>query len=282
MIDFHTHVYPDKLAARLMHDLADTHYWGHFSDGTLRGLLHSMQMAGIDCCVTQPVVTRPDQFDSINHFAKIQQEIPGLIPFGGIHPDCDDIPGKLRFLKRQGFPGIKIHPDWQNLCLDEPRAVDLIREALELDLIVMIHTGFDGAFKDSDRCTPRRSLRLLEQLPDSGHETRKLILAHSGGHLEHEDVKKYLLGANVFFDVSLSQMYISDEEFMKLVHGHGADKLLFATDSPYASQISSVEAIKKRPLSPEEYALITEGNARRLLRLNSVRLSRKVSASPCR
>lgn len=30
MIDFHTHVYPDKLAARLMHDLADTHYWGHF------------------------------------------------------------------------------------------------------------------------------------------------------------------------------------------------------------------------------------------------------------
>ena len=258
MIDFHTHVYPDKLAARLMHDLADTHYWGHFSDGTLRGLLHSMQMAGIDCCVTHPVVTRPDQFDSINHFAKIQQEIPGLIPFGGIHPD------------------------WQNLCLDEPRAVDLIREALELDLIVMIHTGFDGAFKDSDRCTPRRSLRLLEQLPDSGHETRKLILAHSGGHLEHEDVKKYLLGANVFFDVSLSQMYISDEEFMKLVHGHGADKLLFATDSPYASQISSVEAIKKRPLSPEEYALITEGNARRLLRLNSVRLSRKVSASPCR
>lgn len=95
-------------------------------------------------------------------------------------------------------------------------------------------------------------------------------------------MKKYLLGANVFFDVSLSQMYISDEEFMKLVHGHGADKLLFATDSPYASQISSVEAIKKRPLSPEEYALITEGNARRLLRLNSVRLSRKVSASPCR
>lgn len=282
MIDFHTHVYPDKLAARLMHDLADTHYWGHFSDGTLNGLLKSMQMAGIDCCVTQPVVTRPDQFDSINHFAKIQQEIPGLIPFGGIHPDCDDIPGKLRFLKNQGFPGIKLHPDWQNLFIDEPRAVYLIREALEQDLIVMVHAGFDGAFADCIHCTPERSLRLLEQLPDSGHETRKLILAHSGGHLEHEDVKKYLLGANVYFDVSLSQMYIPDEEFMKLVHEHGADRLLFATDSPYASQISSVEAIKKRPLSPEEYALITEGNARRLLHLNSVRLSRKVSASPCR
>ncbi|MDD7391014.1 MAG: TatD family hydrolase [Lachnospiraceae bacterium] len=282
IIDFHTHVYPDKLAGRLMHDLADANYWGHFSDGTLNGLLHSMKMAGIDCCVTQPVVTRPDQFDSINHFAKKQQEVPGLIPFGGIHPDCDDIPGKLRFLKQQGFPGIKLHPDWQDLYLDEPRAVYLIREALELDMIVMIHAGFDGAFKDSDRCTPKRSLRLLEQLPDSGQDTRKLILAHSGGHLEHEDVKKYLLGANVYFDISLSQMYLSDAEFMKLVRGHGADKLLFATDSPYASQLSSVEAIKKRPLSPEEYALITEGNARRLLHLNSARLLRKVSAFPNR
>lgn len=265
MIDFHTHVYPDKIAAKLMHDLADTHYWGHFADGTLNGLVSSMKAAGIDCCVTQPVVTRPDQFDSINSFAGKQQEVDGLIPFGGIHPDCEDIPGKLRWLKREGFPGIKLHPDWQNLFLDEPRAVYLIREALAQDLIVMIHTGYDGAFPDSDHCTPRRSLGLLEQLEDPGQETRKLVLAHSGGHLEHEDVKKYLLGANVYFDISLSQMYISDEEFRKLVDGHGADRLLFATDSPYADQTHSVEAIKKRPLSSEEYTLITEGNARKLL-----------------
>lgn len=271
MFDFHTHIYPDKIAARLMHDLADTHYWGHFSDGTLSGLLRSMKAAGIDTCVTQPVVTRPDQFESINYFAKKQQDIPGLIPFGGIHPDCEDIPGKLRLLKKEGFPGIKLHPDWQDIYLDEPRAVSLIREALAQDMIVMIHAGYDGAFSDSTRCTPERSLRLLEQLEDPGHETRKLILAHSGGHLEHEAVKKYLMGANVYFDVSLSQMYIPDDEFMKLVHGHGAEKLLFATDSPYADQKASVEGIKKRPLSPEEYALITEGNARRLLQLNPVR-----------
>lgn len=266
MIDFHTHIYPDKIAGKLMHDLADTHYWGHFTNGTLNGLLTSMKAAGIDCCVTQPVVTRPNQFESINRFAIMQQDVEGLIPFGGIHPDCEDIPGKLRWLKQEGFPGIKLHPDWQNLSLDEPRAVYLIREALAQDLIVMIHAGYDGAFPDSTRCNPKRSLSLLEQLEDPGHETRKLILAHSGGHLEHEDVKRYLLGANVYFDISLSQMYIPDEEFMKLVHGHGARRLLFATDSPYADQIHSVEAIKKRPLSPEEYSLITEGNAQKLLK----------------
>lgn len=282
MIDFHTHIYPDKIASRLMHNLADTHYWGHFADGTLNGLLSSMKTAGIDCCITQPVVTRPDQFESINHFAKMQQDIPGLIPFGGIHPDCEDIPGKLRFLKNQGFPGIKLHPDWQNMFMDEPRAVYLIREALAQDMIVMVHAGYDGAFPDEIHCVPERSLRLLEQLEDPGHETRKLILAHSGGHLEHEDVKKYLLGANVYFDISLSQMYIPDDEFMKLVHGHGAEKLLFATDSPYADQKSSVDAIKKRPLSPEEYALITEGNARRLLHISSVHPLQTVSDSLCR
>ena len=270
MIDFHTHIYPDKIAAKLMHDLADTHYWGHFSDGTLNGLLSSMKSAGIDCCVTQPVVTRPDQFESINRFAKKQQEIPGLIPFGGIHPDCEDIPGKLRLLKEMGFPGIKLHPDWQNLFIDEPRAVYLIREALAQDMIVMVHAGYDGAFPHITHCTPRRILGLLKQLEDPGHETRKLIFAHSGSHLEHEAVKQYLLGANTYFDISLSQMYISDEEFMKLVHEHGAEKLLFATDSPYADQKDSVCSIKKRPLSSEEYSLITEGNARRLLHMNSI------------
>lgn len=268
MIDFHTHIYPDKIASKLMHDLADTHYWGHFSDGTLNGLLQSMHAAGIDFCITQPVVTRPDQFDSINRFAKKQQDVLGLIPFGGIHPDCEDIPGKLRFLKEEGFPGIKLHPDWQNMTIDEPRAVYLIREALAQDLIVMVHAGYDGAFPDTTHCTPARALHLLEQLEDPGQETRKLILAHSGGHLEHEDVKKYLLGTNVYFDISLSQMYIPDEEFLKLVHEHGAHKLLFATDSPYADQSHSVEAIKKRPLTPEEYQLITDGNARRLLQLD--------------
>lgn len=267
MIDIHTHVYPDKLAARLMHDLADTHYWGHFSDGTLAGLQSSMKKAGIDLCVTQPVVTRPDQFDSINRFALLQQDVPGILPFGGIHPDCEDIPGKLRWLKDHGFPGIKLHPDWQEMYIDEPKAVYLIREALALDMIVMVHAGFDGAFPDDIHCTAPRSLRLLEQLEDPGHETRKLILAHNGSHLEHDNVRKYLLGTNVYFDVSLSHMYLSDEEFLQLVHGHGADRLLFGTDNPYASQSESVRGLKNRPLHPDLYQRIADGNARKLLHL---------------
>ncbi|MDO5410930.1 MAG: amidohydrolase family protein [Lachnospiraceae bacterium] len=269
MIDFHTHIYPDKLAGRLMHDLADSYYWGHFSDGTQNGLLASMDEAGIDYCVTHPVVTRPDQFDSINRFAREQQETGRLIPFGGIHPDCEDIPGKLRLLKSQGFPGIKLHPDWQGMFIDDPRMISLIREALALDLIVMVHSGYDGAFPDVSRCTPGRALHLLQQLENPGHETRKLVLAHSGAHLQYDDVKRYLLGTNVYFDISLSHMYIPDEEFLTILHKHGAKKLLFATDSPYADQKDSVRAIKKRPLSPEDYVLITEGNARRLLHIKS-------------
>lgn len=265
IIDFHAHVYPDKIAPRLMHDLGDTHYWGHFSDGTVKGLLQSMKRSGVDCCVTQPVVTRPDQFESINRFAQKQLEVDGLVPFGGIHPDCENIPGKLARLKQMGFAGIKIHPDWQGIYLDEPRAVYLVREALAADLIVLIHAGYDGAFPDSDYCTPLHSLKLLEQLEDPGPAPRKLILAHSGGHLQQDEVEKYLLGANVYFDISLSQMYLPDSSFVKMVKEQGSDRLLFGTDSPYGDQMASVEAIKKRPLSPEDYFRITEGNARRLL-----------------
>ena len=267
IIDFHTHVYPEKIAHKLMKELADTHYWGHYTEGTIDSLLSSMKEAGIDLSLTMPVVTRPSQYASINAFALSQMEIPGLLPFGGIHPDCEDIKGKLKDLKSMGFPGIKLHHDWIDTFVDDEKSIYLIRQALEEDLIVLLHAGYDGAFPDVIHCVPERTLRLLESLEDPGHDIHRLVIAHSGGHLEHADVKKYLLGAPCYFDISLSQMYLPARSLRELIAGHGIDRLLFGSDSPYGGQKSSVEGLKARPITQNEYNKITEKNAKKLLRL---------------
>lgn len=114
VIDFHTHIYPDHMAHDLMINICDKAQ-GHYAKGNLQGLLASMKHAGIDYSVTLPVATKPSQFDTINRFAQAQFEIPGLIPFGGIHPDCDDLDGKLNQLVDMGFKGIKLHPDYQRI-----------------------------------------------------------------------------------------------------------------------------------------------------------------------
>ena len=60
----------------------------------------------------QPVVTKPEQFETINQFAQsINEKYKGrLISFGGIHPDCEDYKHKLNQIKESGFLGIKITP----------------------------------------------------------------------------------------------------------------------------------------------------------------------------
>ena len=86
VIDFHTHIFPDKIAAKTIEHLAWVGGITAATDGTLSGLLSSMERCGVDLSVILPVATKPSQFESIQSFAKsINEQYPGkLISFGGI------------------------------------------------------------------------------------------------------------------------------------------------------------------------------------------------------
>ena len=125
VVDFHTHVYPDKIAERtintLMSSAPDVKI---YTKGTLNALLESMENAGIDKSVILPVATRKGQFDTINKFAlDINRNYKNLVSFGGIHPDDDNIKEKIRFLKENGFKGVKIHPDYTDTFIYDGVAV---------------------------------------------------------------------------------------------------------------------------------------------------------------
>ena len=48
IIDFHTHIFPDKISAEVVEKLSRTSKTIYFNDGTLRGLLNSMKKAEIN------------------------------------------------------------------------------------------------------------------------------------------------------------------------------------------------------------------------------------------
>ena len=89
MIDFHTHIFPDKIAGKTLEFLSGRCKTVPFTDGTAEGLRASGEKACIDISVALPVVTKPSQFDSINRFAARFLE-GGVISFGGLHPDSAD------------------------------------------------------------------------------------------------------------------------------------------------------------------------------------------------
>lgn len=259
IIDFHTHIFPDRIAERTIQLLAKNCQEAPHTEGTKTSLLNSMKEADIDCSIVLPVVTDPAQIRSVHQFAAEFHKEP-LISFGGVHPDCENYKEILRMIKDMGFAGIKLHPDYQNTYIDDIRYKRIIFCATELDLIVTIHAGIDPKTPHDVHCPPDKVAKLIQEL-----EPKKLILAHMGGNGMYDEAEEYLIGAPVWLDTAYVLDKIPQEQFLRMIRNHGTQKILFATDSPWGGQHQFVEYMKKLPLTEEERHDIFYRNAKKIL-----------------
>ena len=224
VIDFHTHVFPDKIASQTISHLENLASNKAYTDGTVGGLINHMKNANVDISITLPVITKPSQFDSVNKFAlSINEQFkdcsPRIISFAGIHPDCENIPEKMAFIKECGFLGVKIHPDYQNTFINDPAYIEIINQARKHDLIVITHAGVDDGYPgESVKCPPELFLEVIEK---TSYE--KIVLGHYGAHKQWEQVLQLLAGKNVYFDTAYTLHEINEGLFKEILQKHGAD-----------------------------------------------------------
>ena len=76
-IDFHTHVYPDRVALKTVSSVRERAGIDAYTDGTLEGLKRSMASAGIDLSVVAAVATKPEQVESIQRWLTAIRQ-PGI------------------------------------------------------------------------------------------------------------------------------------------------------------------------------------------------------------
>jgi predicted TIM-barrel fold metal-dependent hydrolase len=264
IIDFHTHVFPEQMAEKTIRKMEEGANVKAFTNGTLQELKSSMKNSKVDISVLLPVATKPAQFETINRYAAEISGREGIISFGGIHPDTDHYKEELQEIKRLGLPGIKLHPDYQATFIDDPGMVRIIRYAAELELIVSIHAGFDIGLPDPIHCPPERAAKMLSQI---GHGNARIILAHMGGFGQWDEVEEYLVGKNVWFDTSYTLGSLAKEQFRRIVRSHGADRILFGTDSPWSGQKECIQYITEMDLTEEETERIFWKNGAELLGL---------------
>ena len=76
VIDFHTHLFPDKIAGRAIEKLTEgifrtqgAHVLPPQTDGTRTGLLSSMEKSGVGLSVIMPIAPSPPQHTTFNPFA---------------------------------------------------------------------------------------------------------------------------------------------------------------------------------------------------------------------
>lgn len=269
-IDFHTHIFPDKVAEKAIPQLASVIRHEASMDGTYRGLTESMQKASVDISVVLPTVTNLHQFDSIIRFADqinekfYQNPTKGILSLAGIHPMSESYAEQLRIIKDHGFVGLKLHPDYQGIFFNDIRCKRIIDKAAELGLFVITHTGYDPYSPELVHCSVPMILEVLRDVqPDN------LVLAHMGGNLFPADVEHYLLGSDVYLDTSYSIRHLVPERLSSMIHKHGADKVLFGSDAPWTAQNEDVPILNQLALTEEEFELVAHKNARRLLHLDA-------------
>ncbi len=262
IIDFHTHIFPERIAQRTIQKLEEVGNIKAQTNGTLEGLKSSMKENNITISVVLPVVTKPAQFQNVNSYAAEINGKEGIISFGGIHPDMEDYKEGLEEIKRLGLPGIKLHPDYQETYIDDPKMVRIIQCATDLGLIVSLHAGLDIGLPDPIHCPPKRIANMLDQIDN---ENAKIILAHMGGYDQWDDVEEYIVGKKVWIDTGYTLGMISEEQFDRIVKNHGADRTLFASDSPWGGQRETLERLLRMDFSEEEFERMLSGNAKELL-----------------
>ncbi len=270
VIDFHTHCFPDKVAAKAKQVLTyNCVSRGHniipCTDMTADSLVEHMDMWGVDLSLVMPIATKPAQTEHLNAFAASLPERTGgrLISFGSVHPETDDYKRDIDMIVSLGLKGLKFHPEYQGFTVDEPRMLRIYSYALDKGLIILFHAGADLGCDKPYHSDPKRFAKVLDEMRGG-----VIVAAHLGSHAMWDEVEEYLVGRDIYFDTSMGQEFYPRDQFERIVNDHGAERILFASDSPWSKAGEEIERIKNTALTESEKRLIFSENAKRLLGIN--------------
>jgi len=264
IIDFHTHCFPDELAARAIPELAARAGIRPSADGTVSGLLRSMNEAGITRSVVHSIATKPSQTVRINDWAlSVMEQNENITAFGTIHPLFDGWKAEISRIAGLGFKGVKFHPEYQDFYVDDERCFPLYEKIFAEGMMILFHAGEDIGFPGPYHCMPEMLARVLDRFPEG-----IFIAAHMGGYRRYGEVVEQLAGRdNLYLDTSYCLGEMGCDMALRIISEHGTDRILFATDSPWKSQIELVGQLKALDMSDDDKKAVFSGNAVRLLRL---------------
>lgn len=261
IIDFHTHCFPERIAEKSMKILTGRSGIIHPShNGTPASLVETQRRAGVDYSIILNIATNPHQQRSVNDFAISLLGYEGVIPFGSVHPDSEDIFEELERLREAGIRGIKFHPDYQDFFCDEERMIPVYEKIAELGFITVFHCGLDMGLPYPVHCSAER---LSTILPAFGGAP--VVAAHFGGLSDCENTMKYLCGRDVYLDTAYCYGTLPPVAAREIIKLHGADRILMASDAPWNDPADSIALVKIIAPDEESEKMILGGNAEKLL-----------------
>lgn len=262
IIDFHTHCFPDTLAAGALNSLGrEGGGLLPHTDGTAAGLKARCKAAGVDKAVVLHIATNERQQEKVNRFASsIQDET--LVSFGSVYPRSETALDQVRLIKELGLKGVKLHPEYQDFFVDDPAVFPLYEAIGELGLITVFHAGKDIGFPRPEKCLPAALARALPHFKGA-----PVVAAHFGGYLLWDDVLEHLAGRDVYLDTSYCFSKIPRPTALEILNKHGSQRILYGSDTPWSDMALEQRLVQSIARNDRELADILGGNAARLLQI---------------
>lgn len=237
--DSHTHIFPDKIAEKARDNVSKYYKSPMFTCGKLSNLYKTRQeiysgRAVAKQLVCSPAIT-PSQTADINTFiASVCQKDESLIGFGTMHRDNKNYKSEILRIKSLGLKGMKFHPDFQKTNMDDPKLIEIYKEAANAGLPVLLHMG-DKIMRYS---SADKLKNILDAVPNL-----KVIAAHMGGYMHWREAYDIIpVCDRLFFDISSTLDFISAADARKMLDKFGTDKVFFGSDFPICNP---VEELKK-------------------------------------
>lgn len=259
IIDFHAHVYPEKIAHRAVENVGSFYLLDMLGDGLSDTLIKNGAKVGIDTFVVHSPALSAKQVQSIND--SICSECAAhkeFIGFGTLHADMENPEDEIKRIKTLGLKGIKIHPDSQLFNLDCDSMMEMYAIIERENLPVLFHTG-DYRY---DYSHPRRLRRVMEEFPKL-----TCIAAHFGGWSVFDLAVEYLLDTGCYLDISSSMSFLGQKRSRELIELYGPERMLFGSDFPMWTPESELGKFNALGFDEKSRELILHANAEKILNI---------------
>jgi uncharacterized protein len=187
--------------------------------------------------------------------------LAGYIVANPNHPEVS-LSDIERFSKFKEFVGVKLHPAWHGVPIDDERYIPILKLCEEKDLPVLIHS-FVSEFIGSQVSEPERVAKIGKQYHCP------IIMGHLGGNTRR-GVEAARSAANLYIEICGGRQDADSRSVWTVdrvalpVKVLGADRVLFGTDLPLVDPSSSFGILEEAELSSTDRDKIMYVNAKNL------------------
>ncbi len=266
IFDFHTHVYPDAIAAKAVGALNRFYDFTAECSGTLGDQLESARLANLYGFALLGVATNPHQVEHVNQAILRAADLARragfrCVPFIGMHQDYPDPEAEIIRAIRLGAKGMKLHPDIQQVEIDDPRLCRIYEILARYRLPVVLHMGDHRA--DYRYSSPDKLAKVASAYPKV-----RFVASHLGAYRAWQESDQLIGLANVWFDSSSSLWALPKERALELIRSLGTDRIFFGTDYPVTTAVHELTRFFTLPLLEEERRAILWDNAAAFLQID--------------